>query len=325
MLLNKCSGNMYADVDYTTNPIRGRCPFNCEYCYVKTGFRKNITAYQLPFHLHRQTLENGPDPPEGSTIFVGSMTDMWQAPTNFIMTLMKTINEINNRNDCDGNDPLHWVFQSKDPGPMIQFLDILPRHSTLLTTIETSRRCREISDAPTTDVRVHRMNVLSNTVAKIREEFDYKTGVTVEPIIDFNESWFLEMLIVCDASYINFGAMTMAEYEKYEITPPSVDEICWLVDKLIKKHGIEVRIKKNLMRLADKGEARDSFREKLLGAGAWLTWEWMDRGDNAMLRREAWLLELITDKPDKLHEGIADEMRKMRNMPIIQLSEDSDG
>ena len=35
MGLNKQKGNMYAFVTHTWNPIRGKCPHDCSYCYMK--------------------------------------------------------------------------------------------------------------------------------------------------------------------------------------------------------------------------------------------------------------------------------------------------
>ena len=35
MGLNKQTGNMYPFVTHTWNPIRGKCPHDCLYCYMK--------------------------------------------------------------------------------------------------------------------------------------------------------------------------------------------------------------------------------------------------------------------------------------------------
>lgn len=34
-MLNKSKGNMYPWVTYTWNPIKGKCPHECRYCYMK--------------------------------------------------------------------------------------------------------------------------------------------------------------------------------------------------------------------------------------------------------------------------------------------------
>ena len=33
--MNKQKGNMYGFVTHTWNPIRGECPHDCKYCYMK--------------------------------------------------------------------------------------------------------------------------------------------------------------------------------------------------------------------------------------------------------------------------------------------------
>jgi DNA repair photolyase len=35
MPLNPSKGNMYPFVTHTWNPIRGKCPHDCSYCYMK--------------------------------------------------------------------------------------------------------------------------------------------------------------------------------------------------------------------------------------------------------------------------------------------------
>ena len=34
-MLNKQKGNMYGFVTHTWNVIKGKCPHDCEYCYMK--------------------------------------------------------------------------------------------------------------------------------------------------------------------------------------------------------------------------------------------------------------------------------------------------
>ena len=36
MGLNLSNGNMYKFVNYTWNPIKGKCLHDCSYCYMKT-------------------------------------------------------------------------------------------------------------------------------------------------------------------------------------------------------------------------------------------------------------------------------------------------
>ncbi len=68
MSLRKQTGNMYSFVTHTWNPIKGRCPHECEYCYMRR-------FPQGPLHLDEKELWT--DLGSGNFIFVGSGTDMW--------------------------------------------------------------------------------------------------------------------------------------------------------------------------------------------------------------------------------------------------------
>ena len=67
-MLNKQTGNMYPWCDFTWNPIRGRCPHQCDYCYMKIF---KVGELRLDEKALKDKL--GAD----RTIFVGSSTDMW--------------------------------------------------------------------------------------------------------------------------------------------------------------------------------------------------------------------------------------------------------
>ncbi len=64
----KNKGNMYDFVTHRWNPIKGKCPHECAYCYMK--------RFPLgPLHLDEKELRT--DLGSGNFIFVGSGTDMW--------------------------------------------------------------------------------------------------------------------------------------------------------------------------------------------------------------------------------------------------------
>ena len=68
MGLNKSKGNMYPWVTHTWNVIKGKCPHDCSYCYMK--------RYPQP-KLHFDEKELKTDLGSGNFIFVGSSCDMW--------------------------------------------------------------------------------------------------------------------------------------------------------------------------------------------------------------------------------------------------------
>ena len=84
MALNKVKGNMYEFLNdypekgsnrgYTYNTIKGKCPHNCAYCFMKKY------GNQRPLRFDRSELKTrllGEDGKENNFIFVGSSCDMW--------------------------------------------------------------------------------------------------------------------------------------------------------------------------------------------------------------------------------------------------------
>ena len=68
MALNKQKGNMYAFVTHTWNAVKGKCPHDCEYCYMK-----EFPQGELKFDEKELKTDLG----EGNFIFVGSSCDMF--------------------------------------------------------------------------------------------------------------------------------------------------------------------------------------------------------------------------------------------------------
>ena len=90
MSLNKSKGNMYPFVDYTWNPIRGKCPHGCVYCFMKD---RDVG----PLRLDEKALADNLG--VGRTIFVGSSTDMWAkaVPHDWILKVLMKCNAHKNK------------------------------------------------------------------------------------------------------------------------------------------------------------------------------------------------------------------------------------
>lgn len=71
MALNKSTGNMYAFVSHTYNPLKGECEHSCPYCFMKRN--RSLS----PLRLEQKELKVNLG--EGNFIFVGSSTDEWAA------------------------------------------------------------------------------------------------------------------------------------------------------------------------------------------------------------------------------------------------------
>lgn len=82
MGLNLSNGNMYKFVNYTWNPIKGKCLHDCSYCYMKT-----MPQYQ---HLILAENEFKTDLGNGNRIFIGSTTDAFaeNVPSEWIVRIL---------------------------------------------------------------------------------------------------------------------------------------------------------------------------------------------------------------------------------------------
>jgi len=125
---------MYPFVTHTWNPIRGRCPHQCTYCYMK-GF--NVGELRLVDKELQTNLGSG------NFIFVGSSCDMWarEVPTDWIIPVLVRCRNFDNT----------YLFQSKNPERWLGWdwqSYGAPIKSIWGTTIETNRDYG-ISEAPT--------------------------------------------------------------------------------------------------------------------------------------------------------------------------------
>lgn len=121
MGMNKQTGNMYPFVTHTWNPIRGRCPYDCIYCYMKV-------YPQAEFRFVEKELKSNLG--KGNFIFVGSSADMWASvvPSDWLFKVLVHCRGFNNK----------YLFQSKNPS------DFAFTHSQWILFSE--RRLRQIGD-----------------------------------------------------------------------------------------------------------------------------------------------------------------------------------
>ncbi|MCJ7829055.1 MAG: phage Gp37/Gp68 family protein [Dehalococcoidia bacterium] len=214
MGLNKQVGNMYGFVTHTWNPIRGECPHDCAYCYMK--------VYKQP-ELHFAEEEMRTKLGHHNFIFVGSSTDMWAeaVPDLWIAKVL---------NYCRNNDTYNkYLFQSKNPARF--YGQIFPDDTILATTIETNRPY-EISKAPTVEARKEAMCQL----------FSPKM-VSIEPIMDFDLDVMVEMIKFIQPEFVSIGA----DSKGHNLPEPSPEKTQELIKAL---QGIAiVKIKENLNRI----------------------------------------------------------------------------
>lgn len=222
MALNKQSGNMYSFISDTWNSIKGRCPHDCSYCFMKRFGKLG--------ELHLDESELRTNLSKGKFIFVGSSCDMFarDIPDEWIE---KTLAH------CREYDNVRYLFQSKDTRNMLRFESLFPSHVVLGTTIESNRWYSDImNNAPTPGIRASGLHVLSNR--------GFQTMITLEPIMDFDLDELMDLILKCNPSWVNIGA----DSQNCSLPAPSKEQIFLLIKKL-KASGVPIHQKKNLNKL----------------------------------------------------------------------------
>jgi len=218
MGMNKQTGNMYAFVTHTWNPIRGKCPHDCSYCYMKVF---NVGEFRfVPEELNTNL-------GDGNFIFVGSSTDMWvrQAQSFWLDQILTHCQQYNNR----------YLFQSKMPERFSGF--VFPDNTILGTTLETNRLYDDgISKAPPVGHRVTWM-----------KELILPKMISIEPIMDFDLDYFIDWIQQIAPEFVSIGA----DSKGHKLPEPNSDKVQTLVEELQKI--TTVKVKDNLSRLINQG------------------------------------------------------------------------
>jgi DNA repair photolyase len=214
--MNKSKGNMYPFVTHTWNPIRGKCPHDCDYCYMKI-----FKVGELRLDLKALDENLGSD----NYIFVGSATDMFaeQVPSSWIKKVLNRCKDFKNK----------YLFQSKNPQRFAEFKDYFPPNCVLGTTIETNW-CLTISKAPLTSNRI---------TSIIHTKTFNKTMISIEPVIDFDRNILLEWIKLASPEFVSIGA----DSQNHHLQEPKKEDIEWLIGEMRK--FTEVVVKDNLRRL----------------------------------------------------------------------------
>ncbi len=213
-MLNKQKGNMYGFVTHTWNVIKGKCPHDCSYCYMK-----EFPQGALRFDEKELKTDLG----EGNFIFVGSSCDMFakDVPRLWIETIISHCNEYPNNT---------YLFQTKDPYNFFKFRGLFMDNTILGTTIESNRDTP--SKAPHTKERKDAMKYLSS-----------KKMITIEPIMDFDLDILVDWIKNTRPEFVNIGA----DSKEHNLPEPSWYKVKLLIEELEK--FTKVNLKYNLDRL----------------------------------------------------------------------------
>lgn len=221
MGLNISKGNMYDFVTHTWNTVKGSCPHDCSYCYMKRWGKLN------PARLDKSEFKT--DLGSGNFIFVGSSNDLFAAehPEEWILETLK---------HCEKHDN-QYLLQSKNPARILDYIDaaVISDKTVICTTIETNRYYPEVmSRCPLVDNRADAMNIISEVV---------KTYVTIEPIMDFDLPEMIELIKRCNPEQVNIGA----DSGHNRLPEPSKEKVLELISEL--SQFTKVKQKANLSRL----------------------------------------------------------------------------
>jgi DNA repair photolyase len=215
-MLNPAKGNMYSFITHTWNTVKGACPHECSYCYMKR-FGK-----QRPVRFDAKEMKT--DLGEDNYIFVGSSCDMF-AEDIYADWIFETLDKCHRA-------PNKYLFQSKNPRKMAKFQ--LPESSIICTTIETNYHIRAImGHSPTPTDRAIAMQALDT----------FPRYVTIEPIMAFNLAPLVDLIKRCDPIQVNIGA----DSGRNGLPEPTRDEVIALIEEL--KEFTAVKAKDNLSRI----------------------------------------------------------------------------
>ena len=231
-MLKEPTGNMYEFITHTWNPIIGKCPHDCKYCYViyKYGQMKNETL-----RIDKDCLND--DFGTGKFIFVGSGVDLF---ANDISEewIIRTLDKCHQDNNDLFGVRNRYLFQSKNPSNMLQFMDHpVFNYSVVCTTIESNRYYPSIMNhSPHIEERALAMSEIANR--------GIETYLTIEPIMAFDKDDIVRLIRMCRPTQVNIGANT---YTKIRIPEPTREEIFDLVNEIMDECKVE--LKDNLNRI----------------------------------------------------------------------------
>jgi protein gp37 len=218
MPLKATKGNMYEFITHSWNPVRGKCPFNCSYCYVgKWG------TEQKPLYIDRKYLT---DPlGERRFIFICSGCDLFHpdVPGDWIADVR------NHTLQYPGNQ---YLWHTKNPQRLVELIEPGPT-DVACVTIESNINYSKISAAPAPFER-----------AMYLRKWEGRKMITIEPILEFTLAGFIDLILSCKPDQVNIGA----DSGKNGLPEPSA----WKIERFVyalERDNITVHLKKNLNRL----------------------------------------------------------------------------
>ena len=216
--------NMYTFITDRWNPLKGKCKFECSYCYMKKW------GEPKPLRLDEKVLRKNLG--EGEFIFVCSGCDLFapDVPREIIELIVdQTLHYPKNK----------YLWHTKNPWRLVSLIEPGP-NDIACVTIESNRGYPQITKAPLPIERITWLN-----------KWEGKRMITVEPILDFDLDLFAGMILEANPIQVNIGADSGGN----KLPEPPAIKVIELIDRLEHEY-IKVHIKKNLDRLLNPPKAK---------------------------------------------------------------------
>jgi len=228
MPLRKAAGNMYDFVTHTWNPVKGKCGYECSYCYVKRIANRFNRPQKEPGIDRKAFCANHGS---GNHIFVCSTCDLFHDDISalWIGTLLDTTKQF------PGNK---YLWHTKNPARALEFQDRFGDNDMLCVTIESNIHRPQISKAPPPLDRL----------SALRRGWEKPWMLTVEPVMDFNLDVFLGALgWLLDCGKMPVQVNIGADSGGNKLPEPSPEKLRALIEWL--EPRTKAHLKKNLGRL----------------------------------------------------------------------------
>lgn len=227
--MRKGIGNTYSDT-YSSDHVKGlgHCFFNCRYCSKNKRFKKVAPHYLSEQALHENL---GSD----KIVFVASGSDIC-APN---ITDHDRLRVLDHCASYSGNT--YWI-QSKAP-EVLTSKQMFLEHPVwacayLGTTIETNRDYH-LSQAPNVEQRADALATAA--------EYDIRTYVTLEPLVDFDLEPLVDLVKRCQPSFVHIGRNTRRQVALPE---PARYQVIDLIQRLAEFTTVNVKHNANIWKLA---------------------------------------------------------------------------
>ena len=212
---------MYSFVDYTWNPVKGKCDYDCSYCYMKKWGNK-----QKPLYLDEKVLKKGHEP--YNTIFVCSGCDLFHPgiPGEWIDKINEAIFAADKTNG--------FILHTKNPKRIYEENREWPTRTVICVTVESNIPWPEISKAPQPFERIEYLRKISQPMIPM---------ITIEPVMDFDVMTFSEMILSCKPYQVNIGA----DSGRNNLPEPTREKVEKLINLLSPE--TQIHLKENLRRI----------------------------------------------------------------------------